>query len=71
MYREAVKAFPDEPVDVVLHDWNRTLDQLIMLGFELYVNCREILWQQKANQLYSRTHKLLERANLLKEEVAG
>ena len=29
-------------------------------------------WQQKANQLYSRTHKLLERANGLKdEEVAG
>ncbi|NLY42301.1 MAG: hypothetical protein GX055_11890 [Desulfovibrionales bacterium] len=69
--REAVKIFPDKSVDELLRDWNRTVDQLIMLGFDLYVNCREILWQQKANQLYNRTHKLLERANLLKEEVAG
>lgn len=69
VFREAIKAHPNDPVDVFLHDWNRTVDQLTMLGFELYINCREILWQQKANQLYSRTHKLLERANLLKEEV--
>lgn len=70
VYREAVKTYPDESVDVFLRDWNIKVDQLTMLGFELYMTCREILWQQKANQLYNRTHKLLERANLLKEEVA-
>jgi hypothetical protein len=70
--RQLEKACPAEHVDSMLYDWNTRVDRLTMLGFDLYMNCRELLWKQKANQLYSRTHKLLERANLLKdEEVAG
>lgn len=72
VYQEILRRNPAEPVNSILHDWNITVDRLTMLGFDLYMNCREVLWQQKANQLYNRTHKLLERANLLKnEEVAG
>lgn len=70
--RQLEKAGPVEQADAKLHDWNTRVDRLTMLGFDLYMNCRELLWKQKANQLYSRTHKLLERADLLKdEEVAG
>jgi hypothetical protein len=70
--REIEKSYPLETADAVLHELNVRIDRLTMIGFDLYMSCREILWQQKANQLYSRTHKLLEKANLLKdEEVAG
>lgn len=70
--RQLEKACPIAEADAMLHDWNTRVDRLTMIGFDLYMNCRELLWKQKANQLYSRTHKLLERANLLKdEEVAG
>ena len=70
--RQLEKSCPAPEASAMLHDWNTRVDRLTMLGFDLYMNCRELLWKQKANQLYSRTHKLLERANLLKdEEVAG
>jgi hypothetical protein len=70
--RELAKTCSADQVDSLLYDWYTRIDRLTMLGFDLYMNCRELLWKQKANQLYSRTHKLLERANLLKdEEVAG
>lgn len=69
--REITKVCPEESVFASLNEWNVRVDRLTMLGFDLYMACREVLWQQKANQLYTRTHKLLERANLLKgEEVA-
>lgn len=70
--RELAKTGRVQETDEALHDWNVRVDRLTMLGFDLYMACREVLWKQKANQLYSRTHKLLEKANLLKdEEVAG
>jgi len=70
--RQLEKTCSITEADAMLHDWNIRVDRLTMIGFDLYMNCRELLWKQKANQLYSRTHKLLERANLLKdEEVAG
>ena len=72
VYRELTKSCPPEQADFLLHDWNVLVDRLTMHGFDLYMACREVLWQQKANQLYNRTHKLLEKANLLSdEEVAG
>jgi len=51
--------------------WTVKVDELALMAFEQYVKCREVLWEQKANHLYNRTHKLLERADLLKKEVAG
>jgi len=51
--------------------WAEKVDALALMAFEQYVKCREVLWEQKANQLNNRTHKLLERANLLKKEVTG
>ena len=70
-YQQIIKNYPAETISM-LQDLNFVVDRLLLLGFDLYMQCRELLWQQKANQLYSRTHKLLERANLIQgEEVAG
>jgi hypothetical protein len=71
VHRETARAGLDETPDE-MREWDVRIDRLTMLGFDLYMACRETLWKQKANQLYSRTHKLLERSNLIKdEEVAG
>lgn len=45
----------------------RRLEKLVLLAFDQYMACREILWQQKANSLYNRTHRLLEKHKLLRE----
>ena len=50
-----------------LVQFQNKLDQLTALTFDIYMQCREQLWEQRANFLNSRTHKLLERANLIKE----
>ncbi|AMD92934.1 RsbRD N-terminal domain-containing protein [Desulfomicrobium orale] len=68
VYREISRAYPQENMTEALHDWNVVVDRLTMLGFDIYMGCREVLWKQKANQLYDRTHKLLEKSNLLKRE---
>ena len=71
VYRETASADLAE-IGADMRDWELRVDRLTMLGFDLYMACRETLWKQKANQLYSRTHKLLEKSKLLKdEEVAG
>lgn len=70
LYREVSRVASE--ADALLHDWYIRIDRLLLMGFDIYMNCREMLWQQKANQLYDRTHKLLEKANLLqKEDVTG
>ncbi|MDY0274941.1 MAG: RsbRD N-terminal domain-containing protein [Desulfomicrobium sp.] len=66
-----IEKCPAETHVALLGDLNILVDQLVLLGFDLYMQCRELLWRQKANQLYSRTHKLLERANLLQGEEAA
>jgi len=72
VYRLVVKTGASEEEGPALHALNVRVDRLTMMGFDLYMACREVLWEQKANHLYNRTHKLLEKANLLKdEEVAG
>ena len=72
IFREMSRSFSPEQIGCALHDLYTRIDRLTLMGFDLYMACREELWRQKANQLYSKTHKLLERANLLKdEEVAG
>lgn len=71
IFQELFKAYPSENISPLLRDLSVRIDQLAMLAFDLYMTARELLWKQKANQLYNRTHKLLEKANLLQEtEVA-
>ena len=44
---------------------DKRLEQLLFLAFDQYMACRETLWQHKANSLYDRTHRLLEKNRLL------
>ncbi|PIE69132.1 MAG: hypothetical protein CSA21_03760 [Deltaproteobacteria bacterium] len=46
------------------------MDTMTRMAFDLYMACRETVWKHKANHLYNRTNKLLEKSNLL-EEVTG
>ncbi len=48
----------------------KRLEALVLLAFDQYMACRETLWQQKANSLYDRTHRLLEKHKLLQETDA-
>ncbi len=45
------------------------IEWLMNISFDVYMSCREQLWKQKAEFMNSRTHKLLERANLLDKAV--
>lgn len=41
------------------------LDELALLSFDIYMKCRERLYEIKANELRSQTFRLLEMANLI------
>ncbi|RQD61824.1 RsbRD N-terminal domain-containing protein [Desulfonatronovibrio magnus] len=50
-------------------DFLGRLEYLNNMAFDIYMSCRELLWKHKAEFMNSRTHKLLERANLLEKAV--
>ncbi len=43
------------------------IDKMAMLSFDIYVKCREKIYDIKANELRSMTFRLLQRANLICE----
>jgi hypothetical protein len=43
------------------------IDSLVLLSFDIFVNCREKIYEIKANQVKNSTFRLLERANLMSE----
>jgi len=43
------------------------IDQLILIAFTLYMQCREKIFELKANEVKNRTFKAFERAGLVKE----
>lgn len=44
------------------------IDRLALLSFDIYMSCREKLYEAKANEVRNRTFRLLQRANLISEE---
>ena len=46
---------------------DKKIDELALLTFDIYMGCREKLYELKATELRNWTYKLLERANLLTE----
>jgi hypothetical protein len=50
-------------------DFMTRLELLTSISFDVYMRCREQLWKQRAEFANSRTHKLLEKANLLVKPV--
>ncbi|MCL4537474.1 MAG: RsbRD N-terminal domain-containing protein [Nitrospirae bacterium] len=47
--------------------FERRADDLMLLSFDIYMKCREKIYDLKANELRNMTSKLLERANLIFE----
>ncbi len=43
------------------------VDSLVLLSFDIFVKCREKIYELKANQVKNSTFRLLERANLISE----
>ncbi len=43
------------------------IDKLALMAFDIYMQCREKIYELKATEMRNMTYKLLERANLLKE----
>lgn len=43
------------------------VDELALLAFNIYAQCREKLYEIRVNEVKNRTHRLLQRANLIAE----
>jgi hypothetical protein len=47
---------------------DRAIDELLYLSFDVYVRCREQIYELRARSMRDRSYKLMERAGLLWEE---
>jgi hypothetical protein len=43
------------------------IDEMALAAFDVYMQCREKIYEMKANEMKSRTYKALVRAGLIKE----
>ncbi len=50
-----------------LPEFDRRVDGLLLLSFDIYMKCREKIYELKANELRNMTSKLVERANRIFE----
>lgn len=50
-----------------LEDLDSRVDAIALLAFNLYVGCRETLYENRVNEVKNRTFRLLQRANLVAE----
>jgi hypothetical protein len=57
----------DYPVEQ-LSELDRAIDDLLYLAFDIYVRCREQIFELRARSMRDRSYKLMERAGLLWEE---
>jgi len=60
---QKIKAFANEIS--LLED---RIDELLLLSFDIYVKCREKIYELKANEVKNRTFRAFERAGLIREE---
>lgn len=70
LVREQMEEASDAEDRLTIQDLNTLdgrIDQLAMLAFDIYVQCREKLYELRVNEVKNRTHRLLQRANLLVE----
>jgi hypothetical protein len=49
-------------------EFERRIDELGLLAFNIYMQCREKIYELKANEVRSRTFKAFARAGLIQEE---
>jgi hypothetical protein len=52
-----------------LAHFSARIDNLALLAFDIYVECREKIYEIRINEVHNRTHRLLQRANLISEST--
>jgi hypothetical protein len=61
------KKIAQEQLDDELLSFETQIDELSLIAFNLYMKCREKIYEIKANEMKNRTFKAFERAGLVKE----
>jgi hypothetical protein len=54
-----------------LSELESKIDQLSLMAFDIYMQCREKIYQLSANEMKNRTFRAFERAGLVSEKVEG
>lgn len=54
-----------------LHAFESRIDRLALEGFDIYMKCREKLFELRANEVKSRAYTLLKRANMICENTGS
>ena len=54
-----------------LSDFDRKVDALALSAFDVYMRCRENLFEVRMTEVKNRTHRLLKRAEIISEPGAG
>jgi hypothetical protein len=63
--REELAEGQYEPPPAEMAALDARIDRLAMLSFDIYMGCREKLYEVRANEVRNRTFRLLQKANLL------
>jgi hypothetical protein len=58
---------PDRQTTSEMTMIERRIDELALIAFDIYMQCREKLYELKANEVKERTYKAFARAGLIKE----
>ncbi len=66
MIRDEMKTAKANADDEILELESR-IDALALIAFDIYMKCREKIYELKANEVKNMTFRLLQRANLMGE----
>jgi len=61
------KKSDDYQISTELSQFEQKIDSIALMAFDIYMKCREKIFQLKANEEKNRTYKVFERAGLIKE----
>lgn len=62
---EILKDNPDQALYRSVLDFEIKIDQLCLLAFDIYMGCREEVWELKAREFKNSTSRLLQRAKMV------
>jgi hypothetical protein len=65
------KELRDRSVAAELIAFESKIDQLCLIAFDIYMQCREKIFQISANETRNRTFRAFERAGLISETLEG
>jgi hypothetical protein len=65
--QELTRDIQDEKVAAELPEFESKVDTLALIAFDVYVKCRERIYEIKHNEIKNRYFRLLKRANLIHE----